>query len=128
MTRNSNHSTPTDICLMLRAHAEELWLGTEVLPVVRQLEQPGAVPEDQLGAALAYLELLWVGARKRAAETESAFAALVSSGRESESDLQRQARLLHTAVRSQRNGVSDRVGRLIAPPNGVIRTQEHAVL
>jgi hypothetical protein len=128
MTRNSNHSNPADICLMLRAHAEELWLCAEVLPVVRQLEQPGSVPEDQLGAALAYLELLWVGACKRAAETESAFAALVSPHRGGEEALHAQARRLHAAVRAMRKAVSSRVARLIAPPNGATRAQEHAVL
>ena len=29
---------------------------------MRQLEQPGLVPDEQLGAALAYLEVLWLDA------------------------------------------------------------------
>ncbi len=74
MTDTRSH--PPDICLLLRAHGEQRWLTSEVVPVLRQLEQPGAIPEDQLGAALAYLEVLWIDARMRAAETDAAYAKL----------------------------------------------------
>ena len=52
------------------------WLSHEVLPVLRQLKQRESLPEEQLGAALAYLEVLWVEASQRAAETDAAHADL----------------------------------------------------
>ena len=64
-------SPPSDICLLLRAHAEQRWLCHEVLPVLRQLERGDSLPEEQLGAALAYLEVLWIEASQRAAETDT---------------------------------------------------------
>ena len=65
-------SPTSDISLLLRAHAEQRWLSHEVLPVLRQLEQRDCLPEEQLGAALAYLEVLWIEASQRAAETDAA--------------------------------------------------------
>ena len=78
MDQPTSLSHPSDICLLLRAHAEQRWLTSELLPVVRELESPDQIPEEQLGAALAYLEVLWVDARRRAAETEAALEALGS--------------------------------------------------
>jgi hypothetical protein len=69
MTSQPLTSEPPDICLILRAHAEQLWLTARVLPTLRQLEQPGEVREENVGAALAYLEVLWLDACQRAAET-----------------------------------------------------------
>src|ERR1700684_2451797 len=63
---------PTDVSLLLRAHAEQRWLSGEVIPVVRQIETRERLPEDQLPAAVAYLEVIWVEALGRARETESA--------------------------------------------------------
>jgi hypothetical protein len=72
MTDHAQSSHPPDICLILRAHGEQRWLISEVIPTVRQLEQTDAIDEDQIGAALAYLEVLWLDASQRAAETDAA--------------------------------------------------------
>ncbi len=76
MNHPSSLSHPSDMCLLLRAYAEQRWIAGELLPVVRELESPEQVPEEQLGAALAYLEVLWVDARRRASETDAALEAL----------------------------------------------------
>ncbi len=47
---------------MLRTHSEQSWLIHEVIPVVRQIETPGGLPEEQLPAATAYLEVTWAEA------------------------------------------------------------------
>ncbi|HEY4996536.1 MAG TPA: hypothetical protein VII03_00995 [Solirubrobacteraceae bacterium] len=103
MTDHSNISEPQDICVLLRAHGEEHWLISEVLPVLRELEQPGAIPEDQLGAALAYLELLWFDARRRAAETDAAYARLdPADSLRNDPILHEKAARYHAAVRRLR--------------------------
>ena len=76
MTQDQEISPPSDVCLLLRAHAEQRWLSLEVGPVLRQLQQRDELPEEQLGAALAYLEVLWIEAAQRAAETDAAYAQL----------------------------------------------------
>src|ERR1700733_6075251 len=68
----SENTHPLDICLILRAHGEQRWVISEVGATVRQLECDDAIAEDQIGAALAYLEVLWLDACKRAAETDAA--------------------------------------------------------
>jgi hypothetical protein len=108
---------PADICLLLRSHAEELWLSSQVLPLVRQLEQPGVVPDEQLGAATAYLEVLWVDARRRCTETEAAFRELLFAQPTPSALLHAQARTLHAAVRVRREHVALRVAGLLAPPS-----------
>jgi len=44
--------------------------------VLRQLQQRDTLPEEQLGAALAYLEVLWIETAQRSAETDAAYAQL----------------------------------------------------
>lgn len=61
---------------MLRAHAEHRCLSKEVLPVLRQIETRSELPDDQIGAALTYLEFAWLQARRHAVETDSARLAL----------------------------------------------------
>jgi hypothetical protein len=109
MPDNSNLSEPQDICVLLRAHGEEYWLLSEVLPVLRELEQPGAIPEDQLGAALAYLEILWLDARRRAAETDAAYARLDPSDSQRDTILHEKASRYHAAVRRLRTSLARRV-------------------
>jgi len=120
MDQSPRLSQPSDICLMLRAYAEQRWLTTELLPVVRELESPDQIPEEQLGAALAYLEIMWVDARRRAAETEAAFEALSSVGCGHSSGLSERARRYNAAVRRLRCSVEQRVRRIThlgSPPS-----------
>ncbi len=112
MTDQSLISHPPDISLILRAHGEQLWLTAEVVPIVRQLERPGLMPEDQVGAALAYLEVLWIDARQRAAETDAARAALDRADAERDRVLCDKARRYHAAVRRLRTAVGRRVATL----------------
>jgi hypothetical protein len=95
-------SHPPDISLILRAHGEQLWLTAEVVPIVRQLERGEELPEDQVGAALAYLEVLWIDARARAAETDAARAALERAAAEHDRVLCEKALRYHAAVRRLR--------------------------
>jgi hypothetical protein len=105
-------SHPPDICLLLRAHSEQHWLISQVVPVLRQIEQRGAIPDDQLGAALAYLETLWLDARRRSAETDSARARLDALVGDCDRALYDKAHRYHAAVRRLRNAVGHRVGLL----------------
>jgi hypothetical protein len=107
------------MCLLLRAYAEQRWITSELLPVVRELESPDQIPEEQLGAALAYLELLWVDARRRASETDAALEALGTGGCNSP-ELSERARRYNAAVRRLRASVEERVRRIThlgSPPS-----------
>ena len=112
MTDQPRTSHPPDISLILRAHGEQLWLTAEVVPIVRQLEHSGEMPEDQIGAALAYLELLWIDARQRASETDAARAALERARAEHDRVLCEKACRYHAAVRRLRAAVGRRVAAL----------------
>jgi hypothetical protein len=112
MTDHSLTTHPSDINLILRAHGEQLWLTAEVLPIVRQLEQPGAIPEDQVGAALAYLEVLWLDASTRAADTDAAHVALNGALAEHDRVLCEKACRYHAAVCRLRTAVEQRVAAL----------------
>ncbi len=68
----NSFASPPDVSLMLRTHSEQSWLIHEVIPVVRQIETPGGLPEEQLPAAIAYLEVIWAEALGRARETDRA--------------------------------------------------------
>jgi hypothetical protein len=112
MTDRSLTSHPPDISLILRAHGEQLWLTAEVAPTVGQLEQRGAIPEDQIGAALAYLEMLWIDARSRAAETDAARAELEGDDAQHDRVLCEKALRYHAAVRRLRTALGRRVSAL----------------
>jgi hypothetical protein len=136
MTHDSDPSPPSDVCLLLRAHAEQRWLCLEVSPVLRQLQQPDCIPEEQLGAALAYLEVLWIEASQRAAETDAAFAELEAACATSRQTLASEdaaytpdatlhdgakalpetARRYHVAVRRFRDVLARQVAATIAMP------------
>ena len=103
----------SDICLLLRAHGEQRWLIYQLVPVVREIEQE-SLPEEQLGAALAYLEALWIEARRRAAETEAAYEQLESPGAVADISVHQKARRYHAAVRRLRDALERRVDRLLA--------------
>ena len=115
MTQPSPTSHPADICVLLRSYAEQLWLARQVVPVLQQLEQGDAIPEDQLGAALAYLELLWLDASRRAAETDAAYADLLEHDAAGERLMHAEARKYHAAVSAMREGVAQRVAGLTEP-------------
>jgi hypothetical protein len=133
MSHNSDQPPPSDVCLLLRAHAEQRWLSLQLSPVLRQLQQPDSLPEEQLGAALAYLEVLWIEAAQRAAETDAACAALEACERAAETGdastlgdlridnggwtLPSKARRYHAAVRTLRAVLGHHVSILLAIPS-----------
>jgi hypothetical protein len=117
---------PPDVCLLLRSHAEQLWLTREIAPVLRQLHEPHELPEEQLGAALAYLEVAWLEATRLAAETDAAFDALEAATHicatlqrpapSGDRVLSLQARRYRIAVLRLRLATTTHVRELIAPP------------
>ena len=133
MSHDSDQSPPSDVCLLLRAHAEQRWLSLELSPVLRQLQQRDSLPEEQLGAALAYLEVLWIEASQRAAETDAAYATLMACERTAETDatgtlpdaaiddggwtLPSKARRYHAAVQTLRDVLGRHVTALLAIPS-----------
>jgi hypothetical protein len=120
MSHHSDQSPPSDVCLLLRAYAEQRWLSREVVPVLRQLETPDELPEEQLGAALAYLEVSWLEASRLAAETEAALADLEAARLAAEETLPSKARRYHAAVRFLREAVGRHVADRIAVPRDEI--------
>jgi hypothetical protein len=127
MSHYSDPSPPSDVCLLLRAYAEQRWLSREVVPVLRQLQTPDELPEEQLGAALAYLEVTWMEACRHAAETDAAFAALDDATPDAEEALPSKARRYHAAVRFLREAAARQVSALTAVPGGDIPcAREHA--
>jgi hypothetical protein len=108
-----------------------------VTPVLRQLQQPDSLPEEQLGAALAYLEVLWIEASQRAAETDAAYAQLEACERAARTDaapqpdadggrtLPSNARRYRVAVLTLRDVLARQVATLIATPSDV-GVREHS--
>jgi hypothetical protein len=99
---------PSDIRLLLRADAERHWLHREVIPVLEQVETHGEIPEEQVGAALAYLEAMWNEATVRARRTDAAHTDLCSH-EESCDGLADPASRYHAAVRVLRGIIAERV-------------------
>lgn len=87
------------------------------MPVVYELNHRESLPEEQLGAAMAYLEVLWIEACQRAAETEAAQADLDVIDAAAERPLSGKARGYHAAVRAQRGRLAQHVRRLLAIPS-----------
>lgn len=106
-------SVPSDIVLLLRADAEQSWLNREVIPVLRQIETLDPVPNDQVGAALAYLESSWNEATLRARQTDAAGDR--GGGVERQTRLGEHAERYHTAVRALRGIVAERVSAYVDP-------------
>jgi hypothetical protein len=117
---------PADICLLLRAHGEQHWLTCEVLPVLRQAERPQTLPEEQLAAALAYLEVLWLDAQRHAAETDAALAELLEDDPHEQRPFHLHSRRYERAVHKLRDEVGERVRRATAPPPQDSGRREHA--
>jgi hypothetical protein len=111
MSENRDHSP--DVSLLLRTHSEQRWLSREVIPVVRQIETRERLPEEQLPAAAAYLEVIWAEAAIRARETDAALRDLRELAPPPHPLLTR-ARRYHAAVASLREAVARRVAPLIA--------------
>jgi hypothetical protein len=109
MTHTAPAPHPPDICLLLRVHGEQRWLISKAIPLLRQLEEPGSIPADELGAALAYLEVLWLEAGLRATETDAAAAALDPGDESSSEVLTAKAKRYYAAVRRLRRAVDRRV-------------------
>lgn len=100
--------------LLLRAHAEASWLTSRVVPVVGELEREPRRDGGPSGTTLAYLELLWIEACGRAAETDGARVEL-DMRRQRGDALHERARRYHAAVLRVRTGTATRVKRLIDP-------------
>ncbi len=117
-------ATPADVALLLRAHSERQWLSREVIPVVRQIETGERLPEEQLPAARAYLEAIWVKALRRARETDAERGHLdavrVEALHPNSRPLVARARRYHAAVRALREAVARRVAPLIAAPGELL--------
>jgi hypothetical protein len=114
MSKSFESSLPSDIRLLLRADAEQCWLYSEVIPVLRDVERPGELPEEEVGAALAYLEAMWSEATSRARETDAAHSHLHLSDEQSEV-LAGPASRYHAAVRVLREIVADRITPFVQP-------------
>ncbi len=115
MPTSCSSSLPSDISLLLRADAEQSWLHREVIPVLRQVETRERLPDELLGAALAYLEAMWSEATVRARNTDAAHAHL-SSREGGHNSLSAPADRYHTAVRALRGILAERVTPLVDPP------------
>jgi|SRR5580704_6084494 uncharacterized tellurite resistance protein B-like protein len=110
---HSATSPPPDVSLLLRAHAERRWLSREVIPVLRQIETSDGLPDEQLPAAVAYLEVIWSEALSRARETDAERRRLDEPS-PLEQPLLVKAQHHHAAVRSLREAVTRRVAPLLA--------------
>jgi hypothetical protein len=90
-------------------------LSREVIPVVRQIETGERLPTEQLPAATAYLEVIWMEALGRARETDAQRGHLEALELDHR-PLVARARRYHAAVRTLRGAVARRVAQLIAAP------------
>jgi hypothetical protein len=102
---------PADICLLLRAYGEHRWLVSELIPVLRDVTTPDAIAEDELPAALAYLEVLSIDASRRAAATEASLAELLASDPFRQRPLSDQACRYHAWVSALRKLVAGEAAR-----------------
>jgi hypothetical protein len=121
MAQRSPNSSPADICLLLRAHAEQRWLTRRLAPLVRQLEPPRSLTEQQLAGALAYLEVLTIDGARRARETDAALARLQPRATpaphpDAAHGFQTQALRYHASVLALRLQLRRRALALIAAP------------
>jgi hypothetical protein len=114
MSHRFDCTIPSDICVLLRADAEQSWLNREVIPVLRQIETREQLPDELIDAALAYLETTWDEARIRAHATDAAHSSLHTRGAEHEA-LSGPADRYHAAVRVLRRTLSERVIPLTEP-------------
>jgi hypothetical protein len=113
MSTSIESSLPSDIRLLLRADAEQCWLHREVIPVLHEIESEEQLAEEEVGAALAYLEAMWDEATLRARETDAAHTHLNSRKQHDAlldtSPLVDPAGRYHAAVSRLRGIVAERV-------------------
>lgn len=112
----SSFDTPiaSDVNALLRADAERRWLHLKVIPVLQQLETREQLPDDQIDAALAYLETTWDEALMRAHATDAARSDLHLRG-DGHDVLRGPAERYHAAVRVLRQTLAERVAPLMEP-------------
>ncbi len=132
-TRIPHLESPPDVSLLLLAHSEQHLLNRKVIPVLHQLETGERLPEEQLPAATAYLEVIWAEAAARARQTDAALRQLEQLDLAEEEEpgsqapgrlrhplghqpLTAKARRYHAAVRAFRETVAQRVLPLITAP------------
>jgi hypothetical protein len=115
MAQASTQTHPPDIALLLRVYGEQRWLLREVMPVLREAECPGAISEDDLSAAMAYLEMLWSQALRLAQETDAVAEGLDPSDSRCSHVLVGKAQRYHAAIGRLRVGMATRVQKLTAP-------------
>jgi hypothetical protein len=115
MSSTLRDAHPPDICLLLRVHGEQRWLVSKLIPALRQLEEPDAVAPEELDAAIAFLEVLWLEAGLRAAASDAAAAELRSLAARQPTVLSQKAERYHAAVRRLRQAVDARVRAQSAP-------------
>lgn len=127
MSTPFDSSLPSDITLLLRADAEHCWLHREVIPVLRQVEAHERLPEEQIGAALAYLEAMWNEATIRARETDAAHAHLTARNG-GHNPLSGSADRYHTVVRALRGILAEHVTPLVQPPLDTDQELAHGYL
>lgn len=115
MSNRFDTTAPSDICLLLRADAEQRWLHREVIPVLRQIETREQLPDEDVEAALAYLEATWSQAELRAKATDAAHGRLSGDRDEENGSLAGPAHRYHAAVRVLRRIVAERVAPFVEP-------------
>ena len=86
-----------------------------MISVLRQLEaRERSLPDEQLGAAFAYLEVIWIEALRHAQETDGALVQLELARGRRRCRAGARARRYHASVRNLRQAVAGRVQRLLA--------------
>lgn len=113
MSRPFDSPLPSDIRLLLRADAEQQWLHSEIIPVLHHLESSEELNEEEVSAALAYLEAMWDEADARAKQTDAAHLSLHASEKIGE-ELSYAAGRYHAAVRVLRDVIAERVTPLVS--------------
>ena len=123
--RNGNdpnaHAIPAtvdvDVCLLLRAHAESALAEQRAdARCCASSSSATSIPDEQLGAALAYLEVLWIEACARAAETDAARVELDALGGARPGAARRRPAATTPPCAACATAIERRVCRLLAVP------------
>lgn len=112
----------SDATLILRVHAEHQWLSEELGGLLDQLENPASLQADELQAAIAYLEVSWAEERRRARQTDGAYARLeCHSDGASGHGLLRQACSYYRWLRGLRATLAERVEPFLGDERAALR-------